>query len=78
MTQENNPSTKPALRSSVTSYPAEVRRLGSRAIQIFDSLYQSDIEKGHTHAEAYFYAANYTPERYRAEQRQLNTSLEPT
>jgi hypothetical protein len=66
---ENNLSGEATPRLSVERYPAEVRKLGQRAMHIFDSLHQAFVEKGHSDAEAYFYAAQRTPEMYRAELR---------
>lgn len=77
MNQENNLQVEQPAQINAAKYPAEVRKLGLRAMQIFDTLHQKYLEKGHSHAEAYFYAASRAPEMHRAEIRHTPTRLDP-
>jgi hypothetical protein len=65
------------LKMSTDRYPAEVRKLGMRAMQMFDGLQQSFVEQGQSWADAYFQAACRTPEMYKAEMRRSLSRLEP-
>ncbi len=67
--------TKPRL--SDERYPSEVRKLGQRAMEIFDVLYDTYLEKGHNYAEAFYYAANRTPDMFKTELRRSTNRLEP-
>jgi hypothetical protein len=58
-------------------YPAEIRKLGVRAMVIFDDLYRKNLEKGHAEAEAYYHAASRAPEIHRAELRHSPVRLDP-
>ena len=67
--------TKPRL--SDERYPVEVRNLGQRAMEIFDVLYDTYLEKGHNYAEAFYHAANRTPDMVKIELSRSTKRLEP-
>lgn len=74
---ENNMQLEQPTRMSAERYPAEVRKLGQRAMQLFDSLQESFMAKGSNWADSYFQAASRTPEMYRAELRRTFSRFEP-
>ena len=78
MSQDNNlfASEQPPLMS-YEKYPAEVRKLGTRGMQLFDSLQQSYLDKGFSVAEAFYHAASRTPEMFKAEQRKATIRFDP-